>query len=168
MGATTRRGGSAASSKVGDRVGRAVDENTAAAFVPDASTGDTCGDDKDEGLRANVRELSLPADGDDPAALPLRRDWIDDALRSMPGLRLSDVPEGTLRRLVAPGNVAAPADVFVGLVVEVEAGGVGRGRAVRALDAGGWRTLGDEAAAAFSGLALIGEEGVANPNFSGL
>ena len=76
------------------------------------------------------------------------------------------MPEGTLRRLVAPGNGAA--EVFVGLVVDAEAGGVGKGRAVRALDAGGWRTLGDEAAAAFSGLALIGEEGVANPNFSGV
>lgn len=54
----------------------------------------------------------------------------------------------------------------MGLDVEVKAGGVGRGRAVR-VDAGGWRTAGDEAAAAFSGLALIGEEGVANPNFSG-
>lgn len=72
--ATTRRGGTDASSKVGDRVGRAVVEKTAAAFVPDASTGETCGDDNNEGLRANVRELSLPADGDDPAATPLRRD----------------------------------------------------------------------------------------------
>ena len=74
MGATTRRGNSDASSRVGDSVGRAVVEKTAAAFVPDASTGETCGDDNDDGLRANVRELSLPADGDDPAALPLRRD----------------------------------------------------------------------------------------------
>lgn len=156
---TTRRGDSTLSSKVGDRVGRAAMENVAAAFVPEARTGDICGDASD-GLRAKDRELSLK-DGDVPDVL--RRLWTDEVLRTIPGLRFSEVPEATFRS--AGATVEVLDGTFFGLAEE-GGGGTGRGRLART-DERAVRT-GEAVEAAGSTVTLTGDAGVANTNFSGV
>lgn len=162
-GARTRRGTSCSSSS-SSGVGASGDECTGSgakvAVVPEARTGETCGEASD-GLRASVRELP----GLEEAPATLRSECAEDALRSIPGLRFSDVPEGTFRSAVldVAGSSVELLESF--RTIEAAAGGMGNGRAGRFGRVPEQSPLTD---ATCSAPTLIGDVGVAKAYFSGV